>query len=61
MGAPKTEVVNTRAARKRVEAEEIIVEQTAIWRYCQFERFGGTSTSENRQTLGATWPKRRVE
>jgi hypothetical protein len=26
-GAPKTEVVNTRVARKRVEAEEIIVEQ----------------------------------
>jgi hypothetical protein len=30
-GAAKTEeVVNTKAARKRVEAEEIIVEQTAI-------------------------------
>ena len=30
MGAPKTEVLITRAARKRVEAEEIIVEQTVI-------------------------------
>jgi hypothetical protein len=46
IGAPMTETaLNTKVAIRRVEAEEIIVEQT-VFQKCRFRKFSGTSTSE---------------
>jgi len=53
-GAPNVEAaLKAKAARKRVETENIIVEQTVI--ECLSKGFG-MSTSE--KTLGATWYQR---
>lgn len=55
-GAPKVEAaLKTKAARKRVETENIIVEQTLSW-VIVFRKAFGMSTSE--KTLGATWHQR---
>jgi len=52
-GAPRAEAaLKTKAARKRVETEKIIVEQDVDLEK-PFKGFVGTSTGE--KTLGATW------